>query len=694
VSGSRLLALLAPLALACQPEDETAGTALVLVMDGVRVEESFGDERSSATGEHPSAIMPASWDQLFPQAVRASNAWNLGTTATAPAHASLLTGRRQALGNYPVYGEPGLYRTDLPTLFELVRRQDELGPGAALLLANTVLVQPLAHSEWPGHGFDYGASYSLVTREAGSSEPAEGDEEVFEALRERLSVAQPRLALANLHKVDRAGHYGDRGDYPDRVRSLDEPLVELWDWLGSREAYTDDSWMLVLADHGRHSSADADPPWRHHGCDCVGCRRLPFLLLGPGVRAGEDVDVPVLLADVAPTLGALLGVEVPMASGLVLDELFVEPTGAPSRSGVADLAASGGLLAELHYLSDPAHRSELRMDGQLLSDPEALVVEAPSLATLGDQAWLCFRELVLDASAPESSWQPRCLASHDLGRSWEDIGAPEDRVSAYWSLDLLPLEGGGLLAVYASNPLGLQFGGADGADSGTALVMARYQEGSWSRSSQEHGVTFPVDAAAVLLEDRVVLAVGAGRSGAAGRHSRDVFTTSLAGGARESSWSRPMPAELGERLAPGARWWRMEHPALRAAGVGQVQLAAVGYLDGTTLAVLASSPDLGVSWERAFPLALPGVPLPHVAPVWLDDRAVFPVLDEDTEQVSLCAGGLDSGVSCLSTGSLRISRLAADGEDLLVLVDQGSGQWELERYEAQDFDGVQINVPR
>ncbi len=282
---------------------------------------------------------------------------------------------------------------------------------------------------------------------------------------------------------------------------------------------------------------------------------------------------------------------------------------------------------------------------------------------------------------------PRCLLSEDAGGSWADIGAPDDTVGPFWRPDMLSTGDGGLILVYARNPYGLQFGGTDSGVSGTEVVAARYRRGAWDRSAVVEGQSFPMDASAVLDDDRVVLAVAAGRTGPLGRHTRDVFSASFSRRVNLGDWSAPQPMGLGELLAPGARWWRLEHPALRRTTDGNVQLAAVGYLDGSVLAVLSSSDDGGASWERSFTLDLEGDPMPHVQPVWLGDRAVFPVLPSDGADARLCAGGLDTEVTCIDAGTDLVMRLVADGDELWVLAHQGDGVWGLLDFDLSEFEG-------
>ena len=679
MSSARLALLLAgTLAFtACRRDpDQVTGTVLVVVMDGVRLEESLGEDPSSATGEDPWAFMPRVWDELVPQGVRASQAWNLAATTTTPAHVSMMSGRRQAVTNYPVDGLPGLYRPDLPVLPELLRHATGLPREQAVVMANTELVQPVVHSLWPGSGFIHSADFVWVGQQDNESQPATDDRAVLRALQDKMRELPLQFALVNLHQVDRSGHYGDDQDYLDDVRWLDDPIADLWAWIQNQHEYADDTWLLLVADHGRHTAADDDPPWRHHGCACNGCRRVPFLLLGPGVRAGETYDEPVLLTDIAPTMAALWDLSTPWADGLVQHGLFTDDLPQDSRTGLADLAMAGGHSAELWYSDDPQQRSELRLDGTPVSSPDAIAVEAPAMTSLGsDQAWLCFRELTLEPDALESFWRPRCLATQDAGLSWDDIGAPVDAVGPYWRPSLQATAAGELLMAYPRNLNGGATGGAEGLEGEVSLDLARHQAGRWTVSSRSDTHTFPTDASTVLHDDRLLVAVGAGSASADARHERDVLVGDVQLSSDAANWSELSEADLDQ--ADGKRgWWRLERPALRVSDDGTLLLAANGFVDRGSKAVIASSPDQGRSWTISHELDIEPRLMPHASPVWLGDRAVWATLDVPTNDAWICSGGIDEPTHCIDAQTPRIQRLVADGDRLTAVVDAGVGQWE------------------
>ena len=435
------------------------GGVVVLVLDGVRVQESLGEEISQATETLPREILPHTWSELVPRGVRGMETYNVGVTITASAHAALLAGRRLPQGNYDVSGEVGTYRPELPSLLEAIRDELDVSEEEVWLVGNTALIAPLSHSLYPSStstGLP-GASFSEVW-------PIDDDGLVFDEVRRILEAHRPRFVLANLHRADRLAHYSNDPDaYPDAVAALDDELVEFWEWLGEREGELGSFDLVVVADHGRHVDAQGDPVWRNHGDACMGCRHVPLLALGPSFRNGVSEEV-ITLEDIAPTVALALGVEMPWAAGRAVKDLFVDAPLAAARRGVAEVSASGGAVARVVYLDEPYRRKAVEFAGRELSSPEAIDAESVTLAG-GEEGglWLCFRELFLESE--RSVWIPRCMNSVDGGATWEELAGPEESVGPFWSVALIPQKES-VLAVYPRNLRGTVTPGnpGDGAD--------------------------------------------------------------------------------------------------------------------------------------------------------------------------------------------------------------------------------------
>lgn len=637
---------------------------IIVVLDGVRAEDSLGDRVSSATGLWPQEMLPKVWEELVPQGARASAAFNIGITITAPAHCEMLSGQRVALANYPDEGDDGAYRPELPSLAEVLRAELGLPASQAAIMGNTMHIEPTAHSLWPGA--DWGASFSLVLddpEDAASNLPARDDRDVIAALRQRLRDDAPRLALVNLHGVDRIGHYGDGDDYPSRLSQLDESLVALWDDIRRDRAYQN-GYLVLVSDHGRHRESADEPPWREHGDSCMGCRHVPLLILGPDVAAGTVTDAPVLLSDLAPTFAALMGVEMPWADGRLLDEMFTVDLG-ERLGGVSSVAAAGGAVAVSRLRADPYHRSEIEVDGVVLSSPDVLAAEAPTMAADGAGAWLCFREITVDVDADAAPWVPRCFA-RPAGGGWSALPAPEAEVSPFWRPALVPDGSGGLLAAWNDNRNG--HAGASGADGPIGLTVGHYRPDSgWQLHQPLRQLSFPIWPAIASDGEAVVAAVAAAEEGPEARNRRSIFAASGAVG-------EPLGAGGPAMWVEAAEPWRLERPALTLEA-GVPWMAAVGY-HGDEAVVLVSRHD-GEGWQSVAQLTGDGAVLPHLRPLWVPGpRLLFGTLRADGP--SLCLAEPEGETRCAAVDSVGIRDLATDGEAAYAVVE-GAGEWAVSR---------------
>ena len=96
-------------------------TVVVLVTDGARIDETFGTKISSVTGEATEDYWPTIRSELLPGGTVVLPGLATGVTITAEGHGALLTGSRIAQANFPSDDGPGMYRPEIPTLFERLR---------------------------------------------------------------------------------------------------------------------------------------------------------------------------------------------------------------------------------------------------------------------------------------------------------------------------------------------------------------------------------------------------------------------------------------------------------------------------------------------------------------------------------------------------------------------------------------------
>jgi hypothetical protein len=154
------------------------------------------------------------------------------------------------------------------------------------------------------------------------------DRDVVDAALPWLASADYRFLLIHLDQVDYAGHHEGGPENP----SWNEAASRADDLIGEILANMDlkQDVVLIVSDHGHIDSGG------HGGTEKI-LMQEPFLLAGKGVLQG-DYGV-VHMADVAPTLAAVLGINLPASSqGQVLADML-GGLPADTRSHLADATA-------------------------------------------------------------------------------------------------------------------------------------------------------------------------------------------------------------------------------------------------------------------------------------------------------------------------------------------------------------------
>jgi Metalloenzyme superfamily len=610
------------------------GRVVLLVVDGARVDELLGDAVSSVSGMTGAELAPNIHAELIPAGTLYGQAISEDVTITTEAHATLFAGRRLPLGTFPP-SSGDTYAPDVPTLFEMVRREYDLSQGQVSLVVNTVLLSDLQTSLAPGFGADFAPTYDFNTDDQGRDL---SDPTIVARVKARLADNDTYLVAANLHQIDLAGHTGPDGAYPARMTAVDGPLTALWHWIEATPPYAGTTTLVVVADHGRHRTGE-DDDWRAHGDACSGCRDVPLLVLGPGATAGAVVDTPVTLADVAATMAARLGVELPLGTGVDLGT-GTRPVG---EVGIA----AGEVVATQRWTSDPSTRNEVLIEGAVVSTTGALFAEHP--VAKGDV--VCWRELLLGEDQYDTEpWLARCL------RSGVDLGAPVATVSGLFVPSLaIDLQDRPWMA-WSDNPNGYT------GSSGVSVRVARFDEQWDEPSAAGLELVHPGPPSLLLLsDDRVLVAVASSDSVEEGRDTRRIDVLELDWGPAPV-WSQLARLDLGDGLVA------MERPALHDDG-DSLALAFMGFSPSPV--VMLSTSTSGTDWTAPVALDADRV-LPHLTPAWTDNgRLLWAALSaEGTVALRQWDG---SQVTSWDSGADSVDGLAADAALASLRID---GVWQ------------------
>jgi predicted AlkP superfamily pyrophosphatase or phosphodiesterase len=155
-------------------------------------------------------------------------------------------------------------------------------------------------------------SYFIRTAELHPPTPY-GDHLVAEAAQQYLSKNQLDFSFVYFGTLDVYGHlYGWMSEeYLAQLENVDSALGILLDGLPK------DTTILLLSDHGGHE--------RNHGTDSAEDMIIPWIISGPGIRSGYQIQTNVNLIDTAPTIAKILDLKVPdLWEGMRIEEIFIE----------------------------------------------------------------------------------------------------------------------------------------------------------------------------------------------------------------------------------------------------------------------------------------------------------------------------------------------------------------------------------
>jgi hypothetical protein len=275
----------------------------IVCIDGLRNHDGFdaGDR-----------TMPFFQDSLRPLGSMYAAFMNNGITVTNSGHSTIVTGVRQMLPNNAGIATP--VRPQEPTLAEYYRKEKGIPGEKVYYISGKSSIWRYPTSLFPGYGYPYGGTVTLTSSQ---------DTLTWDSTRAIIQRDHPSLAYVLFAQVDAEGHTADSVKYFGAIRRVDSLVYLLWQTIQADSLYRDRTTMIVTSDHGRHD--DIHGGWQGHGDYCHGCRHIGLFAIGPDIRQDYVIVNSRDQIDIAPTVAYLLGFQVPLAEGSVLDEMFVTP---------------------------------------------------------------------------------------------------------------------------------------------------------------------------------------------------------------------------------------------------------------------------------------------------------------------------------------------------------------------------------
>jgi len=121
-----------------------------------------------------------------------------------------------------------------------------------------------------------------------------------------IQSRRPTFTFIHLDHVDHAGHTFGHGtpEYYAAVGVADKLIGEVLAAV-QQAGIKDSTLVLVTADHGGHGKS--------HGQPIMADLEIPWILVGPGVRAGHEITTPLNTYDTAATIAFAFGLKQPDA---------------------------------------------------------------------------------------------------------------------------------------------------------------------------------------------------------------------------------------------------------------------------------------------------------------------------------------------------------------------------------------------
>ena len=324
------------------PESPAGPHNVILVMvDGLRLQDSYKADRFDGGLRGARDYTPRMTSELLPEGTLYSEAvtgaFNTITTActntivTGAWHEGPNRGRGAEATDEDYVDN----RTFDRTVFELARRQLGLDGDRVVFISdklNTRLsdfgYHPLGGPDWSPRKrvfltrFNEEESYK---QETWIDPVRNSDRKVFDAAIEALDELEPRMMFLGFGNLDIAGHRSTKDTdadfrfYSRAIEVFDNLLVNLWHEIQARPAYRDNTTMIVIGDHGRHSDHDVAAYGSHQGT-CEGTRNILCFVAGPYTPRGLVVERRVFQTAILPTIASLLDIDTPEATGRPLYE--------------------------------------------------------------------------------------------------------------------------------------------------------------------------------------------------------------------------------------------------------------------------------------------------------------------------------------------------------------------------------------
>ena len=275
------------------------------MIDGPRWTETFGDTSCR--------YIPHMGKELVQEGVLFTNFYNNGSTTTNAGHTAITTGFYQHISN------GGKELPKRPGMFQYFLKSTNADKTQAWIIASKGKLEILANTKDKGWWNMY--KPSTFCGPNGNSSSYGGDAATVAKVHQVLGTYHPQLMLINLLEVDTQGHGNNWEGYKRAIVNCDQHAYDLWNFIQEDPEMKDQTTLFITNDHGRHLDGHKDG-FVSHGDNCMGCRHISLLAMGPDFQKGKVVASRAELIDITATVSQMMGFAMPTQQGRFLNELF------------------------------------------------------------------------------------------------------------------------------------------------------------------------------------------------------------------------------------------------------------------------------------------------------------------------------------------------------------------------------------
>jgi len=200
-------------------------------------------------------------------------------------------------GTPPEQRNPDQFNTGaFPTIFTLVKNKTQI--------KKTVLF------------YEWGELQKLCPDEAAEKQVILSDPESARKAAAYIIKNKPVFTAVAFNEPDSTGHNRGWGSasYYAKLAELDGLITIIEQAVKDADIY-DSTVFILSADHGGS--------FHGHGASFPKQRKIPLVIYGPGIKEGVAISSAVSICDIAPTMAAILGLEIPSEwTGRILTEIF------------------------------------------------------------------------------------------------------------------------------------------------------------------------------------------------------------------------------------------------------------------------------------------------------------------------------------------------------------------------------------